>query len=137
MNFIIDASAALAWCFADEKTKESELLLEKLISEAVIVPSIWSLEIGNILIGALKKGRITYAGVMQFLTLLKKLDIRVDEETNTRAFHEILTLAHSQDLTTYDASYLELAMRLGLPLATKDKELKVVAEKLGVVIFSL
>ncbi|MFI5206302.1 MAG: type II toxin-antitoxin system VapC family toxin, partial [Candidatus Paceibacterales bacterium] len=107
-------------------------LLDQLQTGSAFVPTIWSLELGNILIGAERKKRISYADITQFLELLSTLSIRTDEETSNRAFHEILLLAHSEKLTTYDAAYLELAMRLGLPLATKNIALQKAADKLGV-----
>lgn len=132
MAFILDASVALAWCFSDEMTPTSMKLLERLETETAFVPSIWPLELGNILVAAERKKRLTYAEIMQFLALLGNLNIHVDAETSSRAFHEILLLAHSEQLTTYDASYLELSMRLGMPLATKDVELRQAAKHVGV-----
>lgn len=78
------------------------------------------------------KKRISFAKITEFLALIENLDIQVDNETSARSFREILSLAHSEKLTTYDAAYLELAMRLGLPLATKDKQLSDAALRLGV-----
>ena len=88
---------------------------------------------GNILIVAERKKRISFAKIAEFLTLLEDLDIQIDHETSSRGFREILSLAHSEKLTTYDASYLELAMRMGVPLATKDSKLREAAERLGVI----
>lgn len=123
MGMILDASLTLAWCFADETTPKSLELLEKLGTEKAWVPSIWSLEIGNILLGAQKRNRISYSDIIQFIEMLKSLDIQIDLETTDKSFHEILSLAYSEKLTTYDAAYLELAMRTGFPLATKDHAL--------------
>jgi predicted nucleic acid-binding protein len=131
-GFVLDASIALAWCFSDEASPLTTSLLEKLENQSAFVPQIWTLELGNILVGAERRKRITYAKISEFISLLNNLNINVDLETADRAFHEILALAHSEKLTTYDAAYLELAMRLGLPLATKDKELKSAAKRLGV-----
>ena len=137
MAFVLDASVALAWCFADEATEATTGLLETLADEMAYVPELWSLEVGNILVAAERRKRISQAGVAEFLSLLRELNIRVDKETSERAFHEILSLAYSEQLTTYDAAYLELAMRLGLPLASKDRHLHKAAKKLGVKILSL
>lgn len=132
MSFVLDASIALSWCFSDERTSLTDQLLERLVNEMAWVPSIWSLEITNILVGAERRKRIHYAELVQFLELLNGLSIEIDEETSFKAFHEILFLAHSEKLTTYDAAYLELAMRKGLPLASKDNDLNRVAKRLGV-----
>ncbi|CAN5341652.1 type II toxin-antitoxin system VapC family toxin [soil metagenome] len=132
MNFVLDASIALAWCFIDEATPFTNSLLESLEANSAFVPAIWSLEVGNILIVAERRKRISYARIAEFLAILAKINIQVDIETATRGFHETLALAHSEKLTTYDASYLELAMRLGLPLASKDRQLCDVAKQVGV-----
>jgi predicted nucleic acid-binding protein len=132
MNFVLDASMTLAWCFSDEATLASQSILEKAQDGVIYAPSIWPLEVGNILIGAEKKKRIKYADMMLFLHLLQKLQIEIDEETPYRSFSDILLLAHAEKLTTYDAAYLELAMRKGIPLATKDKALITAAKKLGI-----
>lgn len=134
MSFILDASIALSWCFQDESSSETWGLLDKLEEETAVVPSLWPLEIGNILVLAERRKRISYAQLVQYVELMDRLPIQIDEETAHYSFREIISLAHTEKLTTYDASYLELAMRLGLPLATKDKALAKVAKKLGLVL---
>jgi predicted nucleic acid-binding protein len=122
-GFVLDASVAVAWCFEDESTPAAWALLDRLRAAPGHVPALWALEIGNILLGAEKRRRITQARTVEFLGILGDLDIRVDPELPGRAFRDVLPLARERRLTTYDATYLELAMRLGLPLATKDKAL--------------
>lgn len=122
-GFVLDASVALAWCFDDEGTPAAWALLDRLQHTPAFVPALWALEVGNILLGAEKRRRITQARSVEFLGILGALDIRVDPDQPGRAFRDVLPLARAQQLTTYDASYLELAMRLGLPLATKDAAL--------------
>ncbi len=137
MSFVLDASIALTWCFSDESTAKSIALLEKLEFDNAYVPQIWVLEVGNILIAAERKKRISFAKISEYLILLEELNIKIDHETSTRGFREILSLAYSEKLTTYDASYLELAMRIGFPLATKDAQLKQVANHLGIEVLSV
>lgn len=132
MHFVLDASIALAWCFSDEATPTTVALLERLETDSAIVPALWPLEVGNILIASEKRKRITYANIKEFLALLEWLSIEIDTETGSRGFRDILFLAHSEQLTTYDATYLELAMRHGLPLATKDTALIHAAKRVGV-----
>lgn len=132
MSFILDASVTLSWCFTDEYTSETNTLLAECLNRDIYVPGLWSLEVGNILLLGLKKERISSAGVSEFLNLLESLKINTDTNTASRAFHQILSLAQAHHLTTYDAAYLELAMRMGLPLATKDKALRSVCEILQV-----
>lgn len=133
-GFVLDASVALAWCFADEATPNTASLLGRLEKETAFVPELWPLELGNILVLAERRKRITFAGVSEFLTLINNLNIQVDHETANQGFHEIFSLAYCEKITTYDATYLELAMRLGLPLATKDNQLRAVAKKLGIIV---
>ena len=132
MSFVVDCSAAVTWCFEDEASAQSDALLERLKDEAAVVPALWHLEIGNVLIQAERRGRLTPAGLAARIELLRKLPLDTDDETTGRAFAEILQLARAQRLTTYDAAYLELAARRGLPLATKDEELRAAARQLGV-----
>lgn len=132
MGFVLDASIALAWCFSDESTDFTRKLLAQLENDRALVPAIWPLEVGNILVMAERRKCISYAEMVQFLELLKMLHIETDADTTSKAFNEILSLAHSEKLTTYDAAYVELAMRHGLPLASKDIKLCTVAKQLGV-----
>ncbi len=132
MNFVLDASITLAWCFEDESTPATTTLLDRLSTAEAFVPALWQLEVVNILLNAQRKKRITPAKVSEFINLLEALSIQTDYSIGSRGFYEILALATSQNLTTYDAAYLELAMRLGLPLATKDMQLQQAAENLGV-----
>jgi predicted nucleic acid-binding protein len=122
-SFVLDASVALAWCFADECTPAAWALLDRLRTAPAHVPALWELEVGNILLGAERQRRITQARVVEFVGILGDLDIRVDPDAPGRALRDLLPIARERRLTTYDATYLELAMRLGLPLATKDKAL--------------
>ena len=129
--FVIDCSVAVTWCFEDEATPASDGLLGRLGEESAAAPAIWPLELGNVLVMAERRDRIDAAQIVEFVALVRDLPVAIDEETPQRALDEVLALARSEGLTTYDASYLELAMRLGVPLATQDKELRQAAEKLG------
>lgn len=131
-GFVLDASVTMAWCFEDEATPETWALLDRLAAEGAIVPGLWALEVGNILTQAERRNRTTAARVRQFVEQLDTLPIRVDDETASRALGEILALARAEKLTTCDAAYLELAMRRGLPLATRDNELRGSANRNGV-----
>lgn len=133
-DFVLDASITLSWCFADESTPKTIALLERLETATAFVPALWSLEVGNVLLAAKRRQRITQAQIIEFLALIGNLNIQIDHETAVRGFQEILSLANSDGITTYDAAYLELAMRLGLPLATKVVQLTTVAKQNGVAI---
>ena len=131
-DLVLDASVALTWCFKNEATAAADRVLERLGAEAASVPAIWHLEIANALALSERRRRITPARSAEFITLLETLEIVVDEETATRALGRVLDLAREERLTAYDAAYLELAMRLGVPLASKDGDLCDAAERLGV-----
>ncbi len=131
---VLDSSIALTWCFDDETSPDTERLLDRVRDEGAIVPGLWYVELGNVLLQAEKRGRITVSGVAGRLALLRDLPLTTDQETTARAWREILALARTEGLTTYDATYLELALRHGLPLLTKDKDLAAAARRLGVVV---
>ena len=107
-------------------------MLERLAAETVSVPAIWHLEIANVLALSERRGRIAPANSSEFIALLETLDVVIDEETPSRALGRVLDLARAERLTAYDAAYLELAMRRGIPLASKDADLCDAAERLGV-----
>jgi predicted nucleic acid-binding protein len=131
---VIDSSAALSWCFEDEASPESDALFERVRDQGAVVPGLWHLEVANVLLQAEKRGRIAAGDVATRLELIAELPITTDTETTARAWREILALARAEGLTTYDATYLELAIRRGLPLQTKDEALIAAAERSGVAV---
>jgi predicted nucleic acid-binding protein len=131
-ELVIDASVALAWCFRDERTEATERLRARVQTDTVAVPALWHLEVANVLALAERRRRITPAESTELIALLEMLEIVVDGETPAHAFTRVLDLARAERLTAYDAAYLELAMRLGIPLASKDADLCDAAERLGV-----
>ena len=133
-GFVIDASVALAWCFDDEATESSRALLDRFENEQAAVPSLWHLELANALALGERNRRITPARTSEFIALIVGLPIVVDEQTPNRALSAVLELARSERLSAYDASYLELAMRRGIPLATKDDDLAKAARRAGVML---
>ncbi len=122
-TFVIDNSIVMAWCFQDESNQYSDDILGCLEYSTAIVPSIWPLEVGNVLLVAERRKRLREADSIRFLALLAQLPIIVEQETPERMLKEILSLARSHKLSSYDASYLDLSMRKGLPLATLDENL--------------
>jgi predicted nucleic acid-binding protein len=131
---VIDSSAALSWCFEDEASPESDALFERVRDQGAVVPGLWHLEVANVLLQAEKRGRIAAGDVATRLELIAELPITTDTETTARAWREILALARAEGLTTYDAAYLELAIRRGLLLQTKDEALIAAAERSGVAV---
>ena len=132
-SFVLDCSVTAAWLLEDELVPEADMLLDLLDDGGrAVVPGLWRLELGNVLVNAEKRRRISVRGVAKCLGILARLPIVTDSETEDRAFREIFELARRERLTTYDAAYLELAVRMGLPLATLDGDLAGAARRIGV-----
>ena len=131
MPFVLDASMTMAWCFADEITPYTRYVLGLLRDTYAEVPPLWTLEVANVLAVSERRQRITSSGSEEFLDLLGGLDIRINH-TISLGSKTLLLLARRYGLTSYDAAYLELAKRTGLPLATFDKDLLAAAAKEGV-----
>ena len=137
MNFVLDASVAMCWIFLDGKTAERAYAMEvlnlmKQSETGAVVPVTWGLEVANVIGKAEMKGLVREAQSEAFLEMLDGLDIRADAATFSRALSDTLQIARRYRLSSYDASYLELAMRAGLPLATLDRDLRTAASKAGV-----
>jgi predicted nucleic acid-binding protein len=120
MPFVIDASIAACWAFEDEDHPVAALALERIRSDEALVPSLWWFEVRNTLIVNERRGRLTEADVTVFLRGLARLGVTIDRTPDEAA---ILTLARRHRLTVYEASYLELAQREGVLLATLDTDL--------------
>jgi len=135
-RLVLDNSVSMAWFFADEANDYTVGVLDALTDHTCLVPSLWSLEASNVLLMGLKRSRCSDADVTRFITLLDALPITTDHRTPQQALHEIFRLAQQYQLTAYDAAYLELAIREGIPLATQDKALIRAAEKTGVQLFT-
>jgi predicted nucleic acid-binding protein len=128
--FVLDCSVTISWFMPDESFDFN--FLNKVSKEGAIVPSLWSLEIGNVLLMSERKMRITLEQRQKALHVLTELPIIVDTMTSNNAWLETMELAERYNLTLYDASYLELSLRRSLPLATFDKQLKKAAGLSGV-----
>jgi predicted nucleic acid-binding protein len=123
---------ALAWVLPGEATPGTEELLAAVGEDGAVAPGLWPLETANVLWHSERRGRITLAERTRALAILADLPIQIDERTAAFAFGAISALAAGTDLTIYDACYLELALRLGLPLASLDKRLCQAASAAGV-----
>ena len=122
MNLVLDASATLAWVLDDERDRGGATL-ELLAAERATVPAHWILEVANGLKLAVRRQRLEPGEPAAILERIRILPLNVDPETAFRGWGDTLALAERLDLTTYDAAYLELAMRLDAPLATLDHDL--------------
>ncbi len=134
-NFVLDGSITLTWGFSDEDDENAQAILDEMPGLQAFVPGLWPLEVANALLVDERRGRTTPADVAHFLAMLGTFPITVDDWTVARAWVETMHLAPTHRLSAYDASYLELAMRLGLPLATLDAKLKLAAKSVGVTLF--
>ncbi len=123
MSLVIDSSMTLAWYFEDEKTDECTAVLHQVVREGAVVPPLWWLEVANGLQVAVRRRRIDAAYRDISLRDLQRLSVRIEPGSNRQAWPAILNLSDRFRLTIYDAAYLELALRRGLPLATLDGEL--------------
>ena len=133
MAFVLDASVTGSWVFVDEDLPEAGLAFDRMGSEEAVVPCLWWFEVRNILIVNERRGRIAEPDTAAFLLNLSQLRIRVDRAPNEGI---VLKLARTHRLSVYDAGYLELAQREGLPLATLDADLQRAAGGAGVVLLS-
>lgn len=123
---------AIAWLFDDERTEAAHAVLRRVVADGAIVPSLWRLEVANVLRNAVRRGRCDAAYVDRSLARLARLPIQRDEETDEHAWGSTALLARQEDLTLYDAAYLELALRRRLPLASCDKALLTAAARRAV-----
>jgi predicted nucleic acid-binding protein len=130
--FVLDCSVTVSWFFEDEVDAHAEAVEDSLASAVAMVPALWPLEVANALLMGERRGRTTEAKTSAFLTLLRSLPIEMDDETGLRSWRESFHLARAHGLSVYDAAYLELALRRGLPLATLDTKLKTAAATVGV-----
>ena len=131
-DFVVDNSVVMSWCFKDETTKYTDAILDHLEQATAFVPAVWPLEVSNVLLVAERRKRLSQADSSRFILLLLELPIIVEQESSARMLSEILALAREYKLSSYDASYLDLAMRKGLPIATTDKNLLAAARRSNV-----
>ena len=131
MTLVVDASVAIAWLDFEEG-EPAEAALTRVENEGAIVPSLWRLEIANVLRTAVRRKRIDEIFVTRSLARLERLRIVIDAETDRHAWGETRRLSKRHDHTLNDAAYLELAIRRELPLASRDDELLAAARAAGV-----
>jgi predicted nucleic acid-binding protein len=125
MNFVLDCSVTMTWFFEDEIDVQGRALLDRATRGDAIVPAIWPGEVANAFLTAQRKRRMTHAKVDEDAELLSLLPIAVDREAV--ALSDLIALGRRYELSSYDSSYLELALRRRLPLATRDRRLSAAA----------
>jgi predicted nucleic acid-binding protein len=132
MPLVLDSSISLVWAFDDEDNEQAASVVHLLDSDVARVSAIWPLEMTNALVTGERRGRINESGITRFRSFLRTISIEVDPPSISTSFDVILDLARQYNLTTHDASYLELAQRFGLPLATLDRRLREAAQSMGI-----
>jgi predicted nucleic acid-binding protein len=135
-GFVLDCSLTMAWCFDDQATPYTDGVRDQLADVRAIVPMLWPLEVANATIVGERRKRLDEARTLRFFALLSGLPIIADDETAARAWSEISHVARAHNLSAYDAAYLELAIRRGLPLASLDDKLKAAAKSVGVALYA-
>lgn len=136
MRFVLDNAVAMRWLFRDGSARDTEYAdavlaaLEQSDTHA-LAPGIWLLEAGNVIVRAEARGWITEAEAREFTHLLEHMAIQLNPELQGPAFGHVIDLARRFNLSTYDAAYLELALREGIPMATLDAALRKAAEQTG------
>lgn len=133
-DFALDCSVAAAWFFKDEAGPATDALRARAVEKGAVVPALWHLEIGNVFRMAEKRNRITARDTAIHLEFIDTLLLETEGTILSHRLQEILALARSHNLTTYDTAYLELAIRRGIPLATTDSALRQAAQRLGIAV---
>lgn len=137
-DFVLDNSVSMRWLLETEKKADqqyAENVLKSMINAGSLVPNLWHLEAANVLLGAEKRSDVNAGEIERFISQLENLPIHVDPLTSHQTFSRIMALARIYKLSSYDAAYLELAAREGLPLATLDKALRKAAMKSNIEIY--
>ena len=137
MTLVLDASLVLASILHDEATDRAQARMREAFGQPVWVPSLWRLEVANVLRNAVRRGRCDTGFADRALAELARLPIAVDPEADGRAWGDTLALSRAEDLTLYDAAYLELAIRLDGALATCDKQLVDAARRRGLEVLTV
>ena len=130
MPFVLDNSVVIAWYFENQATRYSDGVLKLISRDAAHVPSLWPLEFSNVLRKAVSLKRISEARAREIIAQNRRWKILVDSAVPDA--DNILSLSLAYGLTSYDAAYLDLAMRLHLPVAAKDGALRVAAKTSGI-----
>lgn len=131
-SLVLDASVTISALIEEDRSDEARNVFRTVVSEGASVPVLWALEVGHILLLAQRRRLLDAAARRDHLNDLAQLPINVDKETAHRAWRDTSLLAERHSLTLYDATYLELSLRLSLPLATFDAALRRAAEAAGV-----
>jgi predicted nucleic acid-binding protein len=132
VSLVLDGSATLGWFYPDETTLALNELFDRVVVQGAFVPELWKIEVANSLSQGINRRLISKKDREEALIDLDALSINIDRQTGKHVWPETISLADRHSLTVYDATYLELALRLSLPLATLDEDLRQAAQQEGV-----
>ena len=132
-SFVADASVAIAWIHPAQSTRETEAMLDHLAAgDSLVVPALWPLEVANALNVLRRRRKLTRDEVRSAIEIVRELPVVIDHEAAALAFTRLVELASEHEVTLYDATYIELATRRRLPLASNDARMKQAAIRSGV-----
>ena len=137
MAFVLDCSVTMAWIFPDESTEATERLRESLVEGRALAPCLWPIEVGNVILVATRRGRVGVEEWPRIREFLDALPIEIDPVSASRTMGASLDLARQHELSLYDAMYLELAVRMRMPLATLDRALGAAGKAAGIEVIDL
>lgn len=132
MPFVLDNSVVTGWCIEDQATGYTETIAARLETDRAIVPALWQLEFANVLKTACIRGKLGIETARQVVDAICALPIDIDQDTPGP--RQLFELAMRYNLSSYDAAYLELAMRHGLPIACQDGKLREASKAAGVTV---
>lgn len=130
-ELVVDCSVVMSWCFRDEADAYSERVLDGLIEGMDFAPGILPLEVANALVIGERRKRLRRTDSDRFITLLGELPLTIVPDPPERVLNEAIAIARKHRLSAYDAAYLDLALRRGIPLATRDADLRRAARRYG------
>lgn len=136
-DFVIDNSIVMTWAFEDKSDEYADDVLDSLTDAVAVVPSIWSLEVLDVLLTAERRKRIKESDSIRFITLLKEFPIYVSDYSHNQLSERILSLARDYSLSSYDATYLDLAIKMDLPIASLNNDLRKATYKAGLGLWKL
>ena len=136
-RFVVDNSIVMTWCFKDEANPLADAVLSSLTEAVAVVPGIWPLEVVNLLLVAERQERLHESDSVRFISLLSQLPIVVERTWPERMMKDLLALGRANSLSSYDAAYLDLATRQGLPIATLDSKLLEAARRVDIPILAI
>ena len=138
MNYVLDCSFTSALFLPDESSKQiTSFFSRNNDKKNLIVPQLWWLELSNVLYVSIKRKRLSYADAIKVYNLFTEFDIETDHLMNEKVANSILEIANKNDISAYDASYIELSIRKNANLATLDKKLANTAKQCGILVLEI